>query len=79
MDENTDIEDGKKQIGAKITYKTKKKVFSYNWLKKEEFKHWLVPVKENKNLCKCICCSKTLTCGKCKNMKKVQFIKGTQN
>jgi len=57
-------EDKKRQIGTKITYKTKKKVFCYNWLEKEEFKHWLAPVKENKNLCKCICCNETLTCGK---------------
>jgi len=57
-------EDEERQIGTKITYKIKKKVFCYNWLEKEKFKHWLAPVKENKNLCKCICCNKSLTCGK---------------
>lgn len=71
MDKNidcidTDEEDEERLIETKITYNTnyKKKNFSYKWLEKEEFRHWLAPVKENKNLCKCICCNKTITCGK---------------
>lgn len=55
---------GNQKKAEKAVYKTKQKVFCYDWLNDPKFKEWLQPVKDNKHLCKCAACDKTLTCGR---------------
>lgn len=65
--------------GEKVKYKTKKKVFSATWLEDDKFKHWVVPVSGNKNLCKCTACKKTIVCGKSELLKHSKSLTHQKN
>ncbi|KAK9736931.1 hypothetical protein QE152_g11165 [Popillia japonica] len=60
-------------------FEPKKKVFCFNLLKNEDFKNWVVPIPNSKNLCKCSACGKTLSCGKSELQKHASSFKHQKN